>query len=73
MNMKGDKILDAIKEGPKTAEEVAEATGIGVTEVRRYLLRFAEQGKVESVEKDGRIVWKIKEESEEEKKFKYTH
>ncbi|NPA47104.1 MAG: helix-turn-helix domain-containing protein [Thermococci archaeon] len=70
--MKGDRIMDAIKEGPKTAEEISKATGLGVAEVRRYLLRFAEQGKVESVEKEGKILWRIKEESEEERKFRYT-
>ncbi len=70
--MKGDKVLNSIMEGPKTAEEVSEATGLGLVEVRRYLLRFAEQGKIESFEKDGKVYWRMKEESEEEKKFRYV-
>jgi len=70
--MKGDKVLSIITEEGKTIEEIAQAAGLSVAEVRRYLLRFAEQGKVESVERNGKILWKIKEESEEEKKFRYT-
>lgn len=32
-------------------------------------MRLSEQGKVESFEKEGKIYWKIKEVSEEEKKL----
>ncbi|NJE27153.1 ArsR family transcriptional regulator, partial [Thermococcus sp. MV5] len=38
--MKNVRVLEAIKDGPKTIEEIAEATGIKPMEVRRYLLRF---------------------------------
>ncbi len=41
-------------------------------EVRRYLLRFAEQGKVESFQREGKIFWKIREKREEEEEFKYV-
>ncbi len=70
--MKNVKVLEAIKDGPKTIEEIAEATGIKPMEVRRYLLRFTEQGKVESYQKEGKLFWKIREEDEAEKEFKYV-
>ncbi|WP_297476413.1 ArsR family transcriptional regulator [Thermococcus sp.] len=70
--MKNVKVLEAIKNGPKTIEEISEETGIKPMEVRRYLLRFAEQGKVESYQKEGKLFWKIKEKSEEEEEFKYV-
>ncbi|WP_297418276.1 FaeA/PapI family transcriptional regulator [Thermococcus sp.] len=70
--MKNVKVLEILNEGPKTIEEIAEATGIKAMEIRRYLLRFAEQGKVESYQKNGKLFWKIKEKSEEEEEFKYV-
>jgi DNA-binding IclR family transcriptional regulator len=70
--MKNQRVLKALEKGPKTAEEIASETGISPMEVRRYLLRFAEQGKVESFEKDGKIYWRIKEKDELEEEFKYV-
>ena len=70
--MKNVKVLEAIKNGPKTIEEIAEETGIRPMEVRRYLLRFVEQGKVESYQRNGKLFWKIREKSEEEEEFKYV-
>ncbi|WP_297520765.1 helix-turn-helix domain-containing protein [Thermococcus sp.] len=69
--MKNVKVLEAIKNGPKTIEEISEETGIKPMEVRRYLLRFVEQGKVESYQENGKLYWKIREKSEEEEEFKY--
>ncbi|NJF24830.1 helix-turn-helix domain-containing protein [Thermococcus sp. Bubb.Bath] len=70
--MKNVKVLEALEDGEKTIEEIAEKTGIDPMEVRRYLLRFSEQGKVESFEKEDKIYWKIKEKKPEEDEFKYV-
>ncbi|ASJ03097.1 ArsR family transcriptional regulator [Thermococcus profundus] len=70
--MKNRKVLKALEGGAKTLREISEETGIPEMEVRRYLLRFAEQGKVESFEKDGNIYWKLKEKKPEEEEFKYV-
>ncbi|NJE06370.1 ArsR family transcriptional regulator [Thermococcus sp. M36] len=70
--MKNVRVLEAIKDGPKTIEEIAEATGIKPMEVRRYLLRFVEQGKVESYQKEGKLYWKLREKDELEEEFKYV-
>jgi len=70
--MKSLKVLKAIEEGPKTVEEIAKETGLGAGEVRRYLLRFLEQGKVESYQEGEKILWKIREKSELEEEFKYV-
>ncbi|WP_456368266.1 helix-turn-helix domain-containing protein [Thermococcus sp.] len=70
--MKNVKVLRAIEDGPKTVEEIAEITGISPMEVRRYLLRFVEQGKVESYQREGKLYWKIRERREEEEEFKYV-
>ncbi|WP_297536222.1 ArsR family transcriptional regulator [Thermococcus sp.] len=70
--MKNVKVLKALESGPKTVEEIAEETGLNPMEVRRYLLRFAESGKVESYQKDGKLYWKIKEKDELEQEFKYV-
>ncbi|ASI98101.1 ArsR family transcriptional regulator [Thermococcus celer] len=70
--MKNVRVLKALEDGPKTIKEIAEATKLSEAEVRRYLLRFAEGGKVESYQKEGKIFWKIKEPSEAEEEFKYV-
>ncbi|AEH24366.1 helix-turn-helix domain-containing protein [Pyrococcus yayanosii] len=70
--MKHLKVLKALENGPKTVEEIAEETGIGPMEVRRYLLRFAESGKVGSYRKDGKLYWKLKERDELGEEFKYV-
>ena len=69
--MKNVRVLEALEDGPKTIEELTEITKLSVMEVRRYLLRFVEQGKVESYQKEGKLFWKLKEKSEEEEEFKY--
>ncbi|NJD99151.1 ArsR family transcriptional regulator [Thermococcus sp. LS1] len=70
--MKNVRVMKALEEGPKTIEEIAEITKLPKMEVRRYLLRFLEQGKVESYQKDGKLFWKIKEKDEKEEEFKYV-
>ena len=70
--MKNVKVLNALENGPRTIEEISEITGIKPMEVRRYLLRFVEQGKVESYQKEGKIFWKLKEKNELEEEFKYV-
>ncbi|WP_297464141.1 helix-turn-helix domain-containing protein [Thermococcus sp.] len=70
--MKNVRVLKALEDGPKTIEEIAEKTGIKPMEVRRYLLRFTEQGKVESYRREGKLFWKIREKSEKEEEFKYV-
>ncbi|ASJ14381.1 ArsR family transcriptional regulator [Thermococcus radiotolerans] len=70
--MKNVRVLKALEDGPKTIEEIVEITKLPAMEVRRYLLRFVEQGKVESYQKEGKLFWKIKETSEVEEEFKYV-
>ncbi|ANF23057.1 ArsR family transcriptional regulator [Thermococcus sp. CX2] len=70
--MKNVRVMKALEEGPKTIEEIVEATKLPKMEVRRYLLRFLEQGKVESYQKNGKLFWKIKEKDEKEEEFKYV-
>ncbi|ASJ10944.1 ArsR family transcriptional regulator [Thermococcus sp. P6] len=70
--MKNVRVLKALEDGPKTIEEISEITAISPMEVRRYLLRFVEQGKVESYQREGKIFWKIRETSEEEEEFRYV-
>jgi len=70
--MKNVRVLQALEGKEKTLKEIASVTGISEMEVRRYLLRFREQGKVESFEKDGTIYWKLREKRPEEEAFKYT-
>ncbi len=69
--MKNRRVLEVLERGPMTIEEISSATGLKVLEVRRYLLRFVEQGKVESFQKDGRLLWKLREKRPEEDEFKY--
>ncbi|HDZ35908.1 MAG TPA: ArsR family transcriptional regulator [Thermococcus sp.] len=70
--MKNVRVLKALEDGPKTIDEIAETTKLSKMEVRRYLLRFVEQGKVESYQKDGKLYWKLKEKNELEEEFKYV-
>jgi len=70
--MKNRRVLEALENGPMTLEEISSATGLKVLEVRRYLLRFAEQGKVESFQKEGKLFWKLREKRPEEDEFKYV-
>ncbi|MDK2853364.1 MAG: hypothetical protein PWP49_388 [Thermococcaceae archaeon] len=68
--MKHLKILNILTK-EMTTEEIAKESGLSLAETRRFLLRLLEQGKIESVERDGKIFWKLKEKSREEEEFKY--
>lgn len=70
--MKNRRVLEVLERGPMTIEEISSATGLKSLEVRRYLLRFVEQGKVESFQKDGKLLWKLREKRPEEDEFKYV-
>lgn len=70
--MKNRRVLEVLERGPMTIEEIASETGLRSLEVRRYLLRFVEQGKVESFQKDGKLLWKLREKRPEEDEFKYV-
>ncbi|MDK2983796.1 MAG: hypothetical protein PWP19_1274 [Thermococcaceae archaeon] len=51
--MKHLKILDILTK-EMTTEEIAKESGLSLAETRRFLLRLLEQGKIESVERDGK-------------------
>ncbi|MPW38144.1 winged helix-turn-helix transcriptional regulator [Thermococcus sp. 101 C5] len=68
--MKHLKILNILTK-EMTTEEIAKESGLSLAETRRFLLRLLDQGKIESVERDGKIFWKLKEKSREEEEFKY--
>ncbi|MFA4646746.1 ArsR family transcriptional regulator [Pyrococcus kukulkanii] len=69
--MKHLRILKVLESGEKSEEEIAKVTGLSRLETRRFLLRLAEQGKVESFQREGQIFWKIREKRPEEEEFKY--
>ncbi len=60
-------------EDPLSTREVAEKAGTSLVEARKNLLRLQEEGKIESVEKDGKICWQKKEEDETAKLEKRMH
>lgn len=60
-------------EDPLSTKEVAEKAGTSLVEARKNLLRLQEEGKIESVEKDGKICWQKKEEDETAKLEKRMH
>ncbi|MBU7015167.1 MAG: ArsR family transcriptional regulator [Theionarchaea archaeon] len=68
MYQKIEQILEQADSALSTAE-VAEKTGTKVFEVRKNLLRLAEEGKIESIEKNGVICWQMKEEESEKDKL----
>ncbi len=73
MMMKHLRILDVLKSGEKTLEDISRETGISLMETRRFLLRLSEQGKIESFEKDDMIYWRLKKKDEKEEEFKYRY
>ncbi|MGC1122043.1 MAG: FaeA/PapI family transcriptional regulator [Candidatus Methanofastidiosia archaeon] len=68
MYQKIEQILEEA-DSPLSTAEVAEKTGIKVFEARKNLLRLAEEGKIESIEKNGVICWQKKEEELEMEKL----
>jgi hypothetical protein len=63
MYQKIEEIIDAA-ENPLSTKEVAEKAGISMAKAGQNLLRLKEEGKIESVEIEGKICWKKKEEDE---------
>ncbi|NJE07631.1 ArsR family transcriptional regulator [Thermococcus sp. M39] len=70
--MKHLKILNVLEGKELTIVEISKETKMSLAEVRKLLLRLAEQGKVESLQREGKIFWKIKQKTPEEEKFKYV-
>jgi biotin operon repressor len=65
------KIEDIISESedPLSTKEVAEKVGISIAEAGKNLFRLKEEGKVESVEKKGKVCWQKSEGDEEATKL----
>jgi DNA-binding transcriptional regulator YhcF (GntR family) len=65
------KILAILEQSdsPLSTKEVAEKAEMSLLEARKNLLRLKEEGKIESVEKEGTICWQKKEEEEETAKL----
>jgi len=55
------KILEALKEGPKTAGEIMQETGIPKTPLYRRLKRLMEEGLIEVVEEEGARKYRLRE------------
>ncbi len=68
MYLKIEEILEQ-SEDPLSTKDVAEKAEINLFEARKALLRLSEEGKIESVEKEGKICWQKKEEAEEAEKL----
>lgn len=66
------EILEVLEGKEMTVTEIAKHIKSSVIETGRLLLRLTEQGKVESFEREGKILWRIKQKSKEEEKFKYV-
>lgn len=69
--MRKNKILGAIKEKgkPISIEELSEKTDIPVSSLRVDLYRLQEEGEVDSKEKSGELLWKIKVSEPLEEKY----
>ena len=65
------KIEEIIEDSgdPLSTKEVAEKAEISIAEAGKNLLRLKEEGKIESVEKEGKICWQKKREDEETEKL----
>lgn len=65
------KIEDILTESQDalSTKEVAEKAGITIAEAGKNLLRLKEEGKVDSVEKEGKVCWQISEGDEEATKL----
>jgi len=55
------KILEALREGPKTAGELMQETGIPKTPLYRRLKRMMEEGLIEAVEEEGVRKYRLRE------------
>ncbi|KYK33911.1 MAG: hypothetical protein HXS46_19325 [Theionarchaea archaeon] len=68
MYPKIEEILEQ-SEDPLSTKDVAEKAEINLFEARKALLRLSEEGKIESVEKEGKICWQKKKEAEQAEKL----
>ena len=61
-------------EEPLSTKEVAAKAEISLTDAVKNLLRLKEEGKIESVEKDGKVCWqKCREDEDKAKLEKRVH
>lgn len=72
MYQKIEEIIEQ-SDSPLSTKEVAEKAESNLFEARKNLIRLKEEGKIESVEKDGIICWQKKEEDETAKLEKRVH
>jgi DNA-binding transcriptional regulator YhcF (GntR family) len=72
MYQKIEEIIEQ-SDSPLSTKEVAEKAESNLFEARKNLIRLKEEGKIESVEKDGTICWQKKEEDETAKLEKRVH
>lgn len=66
------RVLEVLKnaEEPLTREEISRKANVPLAKTSLNLLRLREEGKVESMDKEGILHWSIKEEDENEKKMR---
>lgn len=67
--MRREKILEVLSEGPFTVVELSARTGFPKADLRAELLRLQGEGKVESVQRGGELLWKVRKVSEEEQRY----
>lgn len=69
--MKRSKILEALKKADKPLhiKELSEKTDLPVTNLRVDLYRLQEEGEIETREKEGELLWKIKVSTPAEEKY----
>ena len=65
------KELDIIgkSEKPLSTKEIADAMKQNLFITRQNLTRLAEEGKIESLQKEGAVCWRMKTKDEEEEKM----
>jgi hypothetical protein len=68
MYQKIQEILEK-SDSPLLTATIAEKAGMNLFETRKNLLRLTEEGKVESVEKEGKICWQKRREEEDTAKL----
>jgi DNA-binding transcriptional ArsR family regulator len=69
--MKKRKIIEELREAgkPLTIDNLSERTDIAIPSLRMDLFRLQEEGNVKSVERDGKLCWKVKVSREVEERY----
>ncbi len=69
--MKKSKIIEELRDAgrPLTIDNLSERTDIAIPNLRMDLYRLQEEGNVESIERDGKLRWKVKVSKEVEEKY----